>query len=292
MEQSTFGRLELDTERNRAARRRSEDALVALLHELGDFDPPLIVLGGLVPDMLTRDQDTPVPKHLGTTDVDVLIDFQTAADADLSPIENALVRLGFAPQAGSDGWRWVGKIGGTPIKLEFLCELDNQPANIVIRPAGCKQLGAANLRGTGYVREDWTTEVITGTVADGKTATVKARFAGLCGYLLAKATAVRERGEEKDYYDFAYVLIYNRLGGPANAAQALQKSRFGDRLESVRLATVWGEIADRYGAPDRFGPAGYAAQSLQVDPASNDSLKRRDAVAAVREFLEGIGVSC
>ena len=291
MEPSTFGRLKLDTERSRATRKRAEDALVALIHELGDFDPPLIVLGGLVPDLLTRDQGIPVPKHLGTTDVDILIDFQVAADTNLSPVENALVQLGFAPQAGTDGWRWIGKSGGIPIKLEFLCELDDEPADTVIRPAGCKQLGAANLRGTGYVREDWTTENISGTLPNGQPATVKTRFAGLCGYLLAKATAVKERGAEKDYYDFAYVLIYNRLGGPTNAAEALQRSHLGDRLNSVRLATVWREIADRYGAPDRYGPAGYATQSLQVEPAANDSLKRQDAVAAVREFLDCLGIS-
>ena len=107
MEPSTFGRLKLDTERSRATRKRAEDALVALIHELGDFDPPLIVLGGLVPDLLTRDQGIPVPKHLGTTDVDILIDFQVAADTNLSPVENALVQLGFAPQAGTDWWRWT-----------------------------------------------------------------------------------------------------------------------------------------------------------------------------------------
>ena len=160
----------------------------------------------------------------------------------------------------------------------------------MIRPHGCKQLGAMNLRGTGYVREDWTIEEITGTVPDGERVTVKARFAGLCGYLLAKATAARERGKEKDYYDFAYVLIYNRLGGPVEAARALQKSKLGDRLRSASMMTVWAELAERYGAPDRVGPKAYAAQSLQVDPTADDSMKRHDAVAAVAEFLAAHGI--
>lgn len=277
-------------ERSRAARERAEDALVALLHELGDFEPPLIVLGGLVPEMLTRDQDFPVPHHLGTTDVDVLLDFQTAADTDLSPIENSLIRLGFAPDAGSRGWRWIGRIGGAGVKLEFLCELDDQPAESVVRPSGCTRLGAVNLRGTGYVREDWSEIEITGTLPSGQISTVSARFAGLCGYLLAKATAARERGMQKDYYDFAYVLIYNRSGGPTDAAKALKASTFGGQLSSQRLTTVWRELADRYGAPDRVGPEGYAAQSIQADPTADHSQKRWDAVAAVREFLEEVDV--
>lgn len=80
---------------------------MALLHELGDFEPPLIVLGGLVPDMLTRAQDVPVPQHLGTTDVDILIDLQVAADRDLGPIEGALLRLGCSPIPSSAGHAWV-----------------------------------------------------------------------------------------------------------------------------------------------------------------------------------------
>ena len=280
----------MESERNRLARQRAEDALVALLYELGDFEPPLIVLGGLVPDMLTRAQDVPVPKHLGTTDVDILIDLQVAADRDLGPIEDALLRLAFAPKPGTNGWRWMGKIGGMPIKLEFLCELDDQPAEQVVRPVGCRQLGAVNLRGTGYVREDWHLEELAGRLPDGQTVTVKARFAGLCGYLLAKATALRERGEDKDYYDFVYVLLYNRLGGPGLAAMALRQGVFGEQYRSTRLTRVWQEIADRFETPDRIGAVGYAAQALQADPAGDDSLLRQNAVAAVAEFLDTLGI--
>jgi len=159
--------------------------LVALLNELGEFDPPLIVLGGLVPDLLTRDQDVPAPQHLGTTDVDILIDFQVAADQDLGPIEDALEKLGFSPAPGVAGWRWVGRIGG-----------------------GCRRLTAVNLRGTGYVREDWRVE----------------------------------------------------------------------------------EIADRFGAADRIGAAGYAAQALLADPTADEARLRQDATAAVSEFLDALGV--
>lgn len=244
----------MNTDRSRAARAKAQNALVALLHELRDFDPPLIVLGGLVPDMLTRDQEILAPQHLGTTDVDVLIDFQVAIDKDLGFIEAALIRLGFSPKAGSDGWRWIGKIDGAAIKLEFLCELDNEPAETVIRPVGCTVLGAVNLRGTGFVREDWHVQELTGRSRVGEIVTVNARVAGLCGYLLAKAVAVRERGMEKDYYDFAYVLLYNRLGGPAPAAEAMKRGTLADRLEGLK--TVWREVVDRFSAPDSIGAAG------------------------------------
>ncbi len=46
----------MDSERSRDARALAEAALAELAHELRDHDPPLIVIGGLVPDVLTRDQ--------------------------------------------------------------------------------------------------------------------------------------------------------------------------------------------------------------------------------------------
>jgi hypothetical protein len=64
----------LDTERSRAARALAQDALVNLFHELGDVEPPMILLGGLVPEILTSGQTPPVPEHLGTIDVDLLLD--------------------------------------------------------------------------------------------------------------------------------------------------------------------------------------------------------------------------
>ena len=280
--------MDTEPERSPAARKRSEAALVALLHELGDFDPPLIVLGGLVPDILTRGQDVHVPRHLGTTDVDLLIDFQVAADMNLGPIEDALDRLGFSTSQGGKHWRWLGRVGGVPIKLEFLCELEDQPAEHVVLASGCKQLGAVNLRGTGYVREDWRIEKMTWAMPDGRTITVDVRVAGLCGYLLAKSTAIRERGAEKDYYDFAYILIFNRLGGPAQAASELKDGKLKHRIQPMK--TVWLEVSDRFGAPERVGPKAYAVQALLVDPAEDEFRLRQDAVSAVGEFIETLGV--
>jgi hypothetical protein len=157
----------LDTERSPAARRRAEAALVALVHELGGHGPHLIVLGGLVPQVLAQGQDSPVPQHLGTTDVDLLVDFQVGAGLDLAPLEGALERLGFHPSKKEDGWRWVGKVGGEHVKVEFLCDCDDQPANITLRTPDCRQLGAANLRGCGFVREDCQVMHLSATLDDG-----------------------------------------------------------------------------------------------------------------------------
>jgi hypothetical protein len=132
--------------------------VVTFFHELGDFEVPIVLLGGLVPELLTQGQIPPVPRHLGTTDADLLIDMQMAQNVDLSAVERCLESLSFEPENVAAGWRWLGKVSGVLTKIEFLCELDDQPAEVVAIATGCKSLGAMNLRGTGYVREDFERE--------------------------------------------------------------------------------------------------------------------------------------
>jgi hypothetical protein len=135
---------DIEETRSAEARARAERALVLLVNEIGDDGVPLIVLGGLVPGVLTRDEDAVIPQHLGTTDVDVLLITQLDPNTDLGDVERALQRLQFAPS--SEDWRWRRRIDGRPVKIEFLCDLDDHPEGEVIRPTGCTELAAINLR--------------------------------------------------------------------------------------------------------------------------------------------------
>jgi hypothetical protein len=275
-------------ERNPSSRALVERALYLLLNELGDVETKLVVLGGLVPETLTRDQVPPVTPHLGTTDVDLLLlaHLDASADTANAEIERALIKLGF--ENIEDGWRWRVLIDGVPIKMEFLCDIDDAREGECRRPAGCAELTAINLRGTGYVARDFSEEVLTiGTDNDAAT-TVKVRYAGLQGYLLSKASAVRMRAAEKDYYDFAYVLINNRDGGPRAAATLLRSGVFASELRYLR--STFAEIRERYRLPTDDGPRNYANESLKMDGAGNPKLLQLDAVAAVSDFIDELEI--
>jgi hypothetical protein len=159
---------EIELERSPGARILAERALVALLHELGEQDVEMVVLGGLVPEILTRGQDPPAPLHLGTTDVDVLLVTQVTVDTNLGSVESALRKIGFGPD--EHGWRWRGRVEGRSVKIEFLCDLETRREFEHVPLAGCTDLVAWNLRGTGYVTQDWAHERITAQLADGRTA--------------------------------------------------------------------------------------------------------------------------
>jgi hypothetical protein len=162
------------------------------------------------------------------------------------------------------------------------------PEGEVIRPAGCAELAAVNLRGTGYVARDWAWQELTATLRNGEAVSVRVRFAGLEGYLLSKCVAARTRGLEKDYYDFAYVLLHNRAGGPEAAAAHLREGRLSDALSALRSTFV--EVGERYARPNDVGPSSYADQALQVDPELDERTLRADAVDAVERFFRALRV--
>lgn len=269
-------------ERSPEARRLAETALAWLLAELGGEDLFIVVLGGLVPELLTRGQEPPVTPHLGTADVDVLLVTHVDVDRDYGPIERALGTMRFEP-FGQD-WRWRGTIDRSAVILEFLCDLAEHPEGEVIRPNGCVVLAAANLRGTGYVALDYVWEEIDARLPDGRQVKVRARFAGLEGYLLSKCVAARTRAADKDYYDLPYVLLHNRAGGPAQAARQLRDGALAGSLGALRSTFL--EIRARYRRTSDRGPTCYAEQMQLVDPGAEAAVLRADAVAAVQEFVD------
>ncbi|MDQ6776031.1 MAG: hypothetical protein M3071_07390 [Actinomycetota bacterium] len=277
----------MDEQRSRDTRARAELALLRLVYELRNEDVFLVVLGGLVPDVLARD-DALIPEHLGTTDVDVLLITHVQPDADLSCVERALEHIEFDPDPTEDGWRWRGKVHGAVVKLEFLCDLPDQREGEIIRPRGCTVLAAANLRGTGYVDRDFAWEELSGELADGTEVAIHVRFAGLQGYLLSKCVALRTRAATKDYYDLVYVLLHNRAGGPEQAAQELLSGPLADELPALHSTFL--EVQARYTKTSDAGPSGYADQALQVEPEADERELRADAVDVVQRFFESLGL--
>lgn len=270
--------------RSAEARARAEQALVWLISGFEGVEIDLIVLGGLVPEILTRGVEPGAVGHLGTTDVDLLLVTRVDQDEDLGAVESSLVRLGFA--AEEEGWRWRGTVGGRRVKIEFLCDLETIREHEVVRPVGCNELRALNLRGTGYVARDWQWEELGAPGPDGEPLSVRVRFAGLRGYLLSKAVAARTRGAGKDYYDFAYVLIHNREGGPRQAAELLMGSDLREAV--VDLRATLDEVGARFLRPGDFAATSYAEQMRLVEPELDETTLRTDATVAVAEFLDAL----
>jgi hypothetical protein len=276
---------DFELERSPEARALATDALIRLLDALEGAELDLVVLGGLVPELLTGGQGDETPGHLGTTDIDIHISFLADPDRDLGTLEAALEAIDADPDAKIDGWRWLIPIDGVRVSVEFLCDRNDQPADRAIPLPGCRRLTAANLRGTRFVARDWVEEPMRRTT--GREPSVRrARFAGLEGYLMAKSYAARHRGAAKDYYDLVHVLLYNRAGGPEPAARRLASGKFADDVEAAR--SVFREIEARFADPAAFAAQSYAQQAIRVEPEADPSQLAQDAVGAITEFIAAL----
>jgi hypothetical protein len=268
--------------RSRQARAAAEQALVRVVHHYG-ARPEFVVLGGLVPELLCSGSAF---QHAGTTDVDVQVNLEIACGAvNTARLEHALLNAEFQPDSDNI-WRWRtdGSESRAVVKFELLADLDSAAAETTIRFEECDRLGAANLRGTGYATRDVEVRTLT-TRIGGDQRTVEVNVTGLAGFLLAKCAAARSRRQAKDWYDIAFVLQHNDIGGPQAAAKAVRE-KFGAETRAFRtgLDDLLANFADR----DAQGPRAYAGQMLIDHPELERTTLLADAVVSVQAFFDEI----
>ena len=268
--------------RSRAARAAAEGALIRVVHHYG-ARPEFVLLGGLVPDLLCS---TSGMVHSGTTDVDVQVNLEIAAGTvNAARLERALLNAEFEPDA-ERVWRWrTGHGEGVAvIKFELLADLDDQPAGVTVVFDGCSDLGAANLRGTGFAVRDIEVRHLRARVG-GVDQVAEVNVTGLAGFLMAKCAAAYSRRKPKDWYDIAYVLLHNDAGG-VEAASVMVLERFGTELGSLR--TALDDLRDNFADVTAQGAVAYADEMAGNHPELEHRLLLADAVTAVGEFTQHI----
>lgn len=264
--------------RSRRAREAAERALVRVVHHYG-MRPEFVVLGGLVPELLCAGSEF---QHAGTTDIDVQVNLEIACGSvNTERLERALRNAEFEPDQNRS-WRWSapGPDRRTVVKFELLADLDDVAAETTVTFDGCEQLGAANLRGTGFATRDVEVRELTARVGEDER-TVEVNVAGLAGFLLAKCAAARERRLPKDWYDIAFVLVHNEAGGPHQAAQTVI-ALFDDERATVR--TAMDDLLANFTDPAAQGPRAYAEQMRVDHPELDETVLRADAVVSVQTF--------
>lgn len=143
-----------------------------------------------------------------------------------------------------------------------------------------------NLRGTGISARDVVLEPISATVGDDRL-TVDVRTTGLAGFLLAKAAAAHSRQKPKDWYDIAFILLENDLGGPTEAAAAVRR-QFGSELKT--WGTSINNLRANFADISAQGAAAYAEQMMTDHPDADRRQLSTDAVLAIEAFASGIGI--
>jgi hypothetical protein len=271
-----------DPPRSLAARAAAELALVRIADYYGER-PEFVLLGGLVPALLCAQSGT---RHAGTTDVDVQVDLEISAGSiNAGRLERALRSAGFRPD-GQYIWRWKSGGGhqGATVKFELLADLDTQRAGETIKFANCDDLGAANLRGTGFAARDREVRIIAAD-DDGVQRQAEIYVTGLAGFLLAKTAAAYSRRKPKDWYDIAYVLLNSDYGDPAAAAERVWEV-FGASIVAAESALR--DLYANFAEPASQGTSAYVDQITLDYPGIEPATAAADGQLAVQMFCNDL----
>ena len=169
---------------------------------------------------------------------------------------------------------------GQEVKIELLADLENERDGSTVKFNDCENLGAINLRGTGFASRDFEVHELS---FDSGICRAEINVAGLAGFLLSKAAAAHSRRLPKDWYDIAYVLMHNDAGGPVAAAEHVQKQFAG---KAVAFRSSLRELQANFANSDAQGTQAFV-QQFQVDnPQSDPDSLAADAILAVEEFCD------
>jgi len=253
---------------------RCERALVTLLGDLGPWRERIYLAGGLAPRYLVGQLPQGAPAHVGTTDVDLVIGL---ALGDETPetyrtLQNNLEKAGF--QRGEPSFRWSREVDGVKVLVEFLCETDEVEPGRIFRPKGegtGSKLGAFNVRGAHLARDDYIERELEGErLGGGGRSKVTARIANLLPYI--------------DAYDLVFTLL-NVDDGPRAAGEAARSSPVAGESQVLEALAL---LEERFRDVEQDGPSAYGLFLVAPDGDADERARlRREAVATVREFLQG-----
>jgi len=274
-----------------------ERTLVTLLRGIGPWKAGIYVIGGLAPRYLipTSEQAQGLPDHVGTTDVDLLLNLTLLTEIEAySRLEKNLKALNFERGKNVEGeaqhFSWRKEVGaGATVVVDLLCDKPIEEGGTVTPIIGEKRLSALGIPGAYLAMEDFVEVSLTQEMLDDRgVATETIRVANIVPLLVLKCLAYDDRMEEKDAYDIIYCLSHYQKG-PDSVAVSYAASL--SRLPTDPLLRKAIDILKNRFASDatpgyrKDGPVSYAR--FHADPSRTDqnAVRQREAATVVEAFL-------
>jgi hypothetical protein len=224
--------------------------------KLGDLLDDLVVVGGLVPSLLIPDESLPVGEdvHIGTTDLDLGLSLAILDTKRYEDLSLRLNRADFKPDENEEGnptlQRWkITPSAGLKVTLDFLI-----PPSFAADKGGdlChiqKDLAAVITPGLRLAFQDKQKVSLKGVTLLGEKANRDIWVCGPGAFVVLKALAFDQRGENKDAYDL-YFVIRNYGRGIDDVCRCLSPL-----LEEVETKKALAILNRDFLEPDGIGPS-------------------------------------
>ena len=251
--------------------------------KLGDLLDDLVVVGGLVPSLLIPDESLPAGEdvHIGTMDLDLGL---SLAILDRNRYEDLTLRLhrsGFEPDENEEGnttfQRWKVLISsGLKVTVDFLIppSLDTDKGGDLRHIE--KDFAAVITPGLRLAFQDKKKVSLKGVTLKGEKAEREIWVCGPGAFIVLKALAFHQRGENKDAYDL-YFVIRNYGSGIDEFCECLSPL-----LKEAETRSALEILSRDFVDPDSVGPS-RVAQFQYNEP--NPDLQA-DVAGYIRELLD------
>lgn len=222
---------------------------------LGDMLEDLVVVGGLVPSLLVDAPRSGVEAHVGTTDLDLGLELILLREERYHALAERLRRSGFEPDTNDQGnltrQRW--RHAQTSAKIDFLI-----PPVEERQKGGTLQnlepdLAAVVMPALGLAFRDRIGVPLEGHTLRGEALRREIPVCGPGAFVVLKALALRQRGENKDAYDLFYIL--NHFGASVDDVAERLRPLMSDP-EAQRAVSY---LREDFAAIDSVGPMRAAA---------------------------------
>jgi len=224
--------------------------------KLGDLLDDLVVVGGLVPSLLIPDESLPAGEdvHIGTTDLDLGLSLAILDTKRYEDLSLRLNRADFKPDKNEEGnptlQRWkITPSAGLKVTLDFLI-----PPSLAADKGGDlrhiqKDLAAVITPGLRLAFRDKQKVSLKGFTLLGEKANRDIWVCGPGAFVVLKALAFDQRGENKDAYDL-YFVIRNYGRGIDDVCR-----RISPLLEEVETKKALVILNRDFLEPDGIGPS-------------------------------------
>jgi len=250
--------------------------------KLGDLLDDLVVVGGLVPSLLIPDESLPAGEdvHIGTMDLDLGLSLALLDTKRYEDLTLRLYRADFKPDENEEGnpalQRWkITPATDLKVTVDFLI-----PPSLATDKGGDlrhiqKDFAAVITPGLRLAFQDKKTVSLKGLTLLGEKANRDIWVCGPGAFVVLKALAFDQRGENKDAYDL-YFVIRNYGSGVDDVCKCLSPL-----LKEVETKKAL-EILNRdFSEPDGVGPSRVA----QFQYAGLDADLQTDVAGFIKELL-------
>ncbi len=249
--------------------------------KLGDIMDELVVIGGLVPSLLIKQDELQegTDAHVGTMDLDVGLTLALLDEGRYRTLTERLRRAGFEQDVNDEGnptrQRWkIEKL--EKVTIDFLIQ-PSLPEDKGGKPRDIEPDFAAVIApGLHLAFQDREQVSLEGKTIMGEQAKRDVWVSGPGAYVVLKSIAFRLRGENKDAYDLYYI-VRNFGTGVGDVASRL-KPLLGDASTQQAIEYLREDFQDHEG----IGPRS-VAEFITGGP---DDTIQADVVGFIGQLLE------